>query len=131
MVEAAWPASVPADGVLRVRCTWRNAGVAPCYAGGHPAVTLKDAAGGMAAVLVDQGLDVRSLSVGPEGQAPTKGTTVELRLPFQLKPGTYDVFVSVGTTTGTPRIALPLDGGDGQRRYRLGKVEVTAGDAKQ
>jgi hypothetical protein len=126
LVEAAWPASVSSGGTLRLKTTWRNAGVAPCYVGGHPAVTLKDGAGGIAAVLVDQGLDVRSLSVGPEGQAAAKSGTADLRLPFQLKPGTYDVLISVGTTTGTPRIALPLDGGDGQRRYRLGKIEITA-----
>jgi len=34
------------------------------------------------------------------------------------------VFVSVGTATGSPRIALPLAGDDGQRRYRLGTVRV-------
>jgi hypothetical protein len=127
LTEVAWPASVPGGGTLRLKTTWRNAGVAPCYVGGHPAVTLQDAAGGIAAVLVDQGRDMRSLPVGPEGQTAAKTSTADLRLPFQLKPGTYDVLVSVGTLTGTPRIALPLDGGDAQRRYRLGKIEVTAG----
>jgi hypothetical protein len=34
------------------------------------------------------------------------------------------VFISVGTATGSPRIALPLPGEDGQRRYRLGAVRV-------
>ncbi len=38
--------------------------------------------------------------------------------------GTYDVYVSVGTLDGTPRIALPLDQEDGQRRYRVGSIEV-------
>jgi len=126
LTEAMWPASVPAGGSVRLATTWRNAGVAPCYAGGHPTVTLKDAAGGIAAVFVDQGLDMRSLPVGADGQAPTKSSAAELPLPFQLKPGTYDVLVSVGAVTGTPRIALPLEGGDAQRRYRLGKIEVTA-----
>jgi hypothetical protein len=41
-----------------------------------------------------------------------------------FKPGTYDVFVSVGARTGTPRIALPLPDSDGHRRYRLGKITV-------
>jgi len=40
------------------------------------------------------------------------------------KPGQYAVFLSVGQQDGTPRIALPLEGEDGQRRYRLGQVEV-------
>jgi len=34
------------------------------------------------------------------------------------------VYVSVGTVTGTPEIALPLPGNDGQKRYLLGQVEV-------
>jgi hypothetical protein len=41
-----------------------------------------------------------------------------------LKPGTYSVYISVGTRTGTPRIALPLADDDGQQRYKLGVVRV-------
>jgi hypothetical protein len=41
------------------------------------------------------------------------------------KPGTYDVFVSVGRREGTPEIELPLPEGDGQRRYKLGKLQLT------
>ena len=41
-----------------------------------------------------------------------------------LRPGTYDVFVSVGSRHGTPGISLPLPEGDGKKRYRLGKLEV-------
>ena len=42
------------------------------------------------------------------------------------QPGTYDVYVSVGMLDGTPRIALPLDQEDGQRRYRVGTIEVAS-----
>ncbi len=41
----------------------------------------------------------------------------------------YDVFISVGTKTGSPRIALPLDGHDGARRYRIGTIEVVEPNA--
>jgi len=41
------------------------------------------------------------------------------------KPGTYDVFVSVGRRDGTPTIALPLPDEDGQHRYKIGRVELT------
>jgi len=44
-----------------------------------------------------------------------------------LKPGTYDVYISVGTATGEPVIALPLPNDDGRRRYRLGSIKVVAG----
>ncbi len=41
-----------------------------------------------------------------------------------MKPGLYTVFASVGSLDGTPRIALPMAGDDGQRRYRLGTMNV-------
>jgi hypothetical protein len=34
------------------------------------------------------------------------------------------MFVSIGSSMGTPQLALPLDGDDGGRRYRLGRVGV-------
>jgi hypothetical protein len=116
---------------------WRNAGVAPCLPGGHPAITLKDGKGGIAAVFADEEFDVRALPVGPPGAAHPVGRELKrisqasrdpigFPLPPEhlLKPGRYDVYVSVGTRSGTPTIALPLAGGDGQRRYRLGSIEV-------
>jgi hypothetical protein len=47
-------------------------------------------------------------------------------VPVFLQPGEYELFVSVGSVNGSPRIALPLDGEDGERRYRLGRIRVTA-----
>ena len=41
-----------------------------------------------------------------------------------MRPGRYAVFVSVGSVDGTPQIALPMAGDDGQHRYRLGTMEV-------
>jgi len=40
---------------------------------------------------------------------------------------TVNIDVSVGDAIGTPVIALPLAGGDGQRRYRLGTLRVVDG----
>ena len=131
---ASWPQQMQAGTRFWFRASWRNAGVAPCYPGGYPALTLKDEKGGITGVFVDESFDVRSLPVGPPGEAPTKQeeTTFQAGIPGDgkrgapyLSPGTYDVFISVGTRMGTPRIALPLPNGDGQHRYRLGKVRVT------
>ena len=47
-----------------------------------------------------------------------------------LRPGAYDVYISVGDPTGLPTIALPLPGDDGSRRYRLGKITVTPASPK-
>jgi len=123
--EVSWPKSVREGGGLRLAAAWKNVGVAPCLPGGWPAITLKDEKGGIAGVFTDAAFDVKALPVAAPGQAEARTQDATFLLPFNLKPGTYGVFLSVGTRTGTPRIALPLAGGDGQRRYRLGAVEVT------
>ena len=111
--------------------------MAPCLPGGYPAITLKDAKGGISAVFVDEDFDVRVLPVGPPGKSTpvgreTKGISlasrplIDFRLPPAniLKAGKYTLWISVGTRPGTPRIALPLADEDGQRRCRLGEVRI-------
>jgi hypothetical protein len=110
---------------FKVQWSWINKGVAPCYPGGFPCLTLKDAKGGIVSVLTDDTLDMRSLKVGPPGEAPV--TAHESRFTIGLfapttKPGSYDVFISVGSRDGTPQIALPLAADDGHHRYYVGKV---------
>jgi len=124
LAEVSWPVRAAVGGAFNVKAQWRNAGVAPCYGGGFPAVTLKDAQGGLAAVLADEKFDVRSLPVGLPDKAEARGEDAAFTLPFNIAAGKYDVYVSVGTRTGSPRIALPHAGDDGQRRYRVGVVEV-------
>jgi hypothetical protein len=51
--------------------------------------------------------------------------TFTLPPPHILKPGEYSVYVSVGTRTGNPAIALPLPEDDGHRRYRLGSIKIS------
>jgi hypothetical protein len=131
--RASWPQKVRAGTRFPFRAVWRNAGVAPCYPGGYPALTLKDKKGGVAGVFVDEDFDLRSLPVGPPDKAPQKKEKAHFWAglpgkgrrgsPF-IEPGNYDVYVSVGTRMGTPRIALPHDNGDGHRRYRLGSLRV-------
>jgi hypothetical protein len=136
-VEVSWPAQVRAGAEMEVGYAWRNAGVAPCLPGGHPAITLKDGKGGIAGVFVDEEFDVRDLPVAAPGKALAVDRALKsssqasrplllhrLPPPHILKPGRYAVYVSVGSRTGTPRIALPIEGDDGQRRYRLGEITV-------
>ena len=132
LVEASWPSEIAADSSFWFATTWRNAGVAPCLPGGYPALTLKDAKGRIAGVFVDEGLEMRNLPVAEPGKAASKDHKAEFNLPLAseararlLKPGEYDVYISVGTSTGTPRIALPLADDDGHRRYRLGTLTVS------
>lgn len=137
LLEASWPAEVRRNDRLSVGYRWRNAGVAPCLPGGYPAITLKDTKGGIAGVFVDEDFDVRVLPVGPPDKAEPVGREVtgisqaskpliNFALPPAniLKPGTYSLWISIGTRTGTPKIALPLADEDGQRRYRLGDIRI-------
>lgn len=133
--EMSWPEEAKLGESFVVESAWANAGVAPCYEGGFWALTLKDEKGGIASVNVDERLDVKTLQSGPPGQAPvTKHSsrfTVALRHVEPhgqhappTKPGKYDVFVSLGSRDGTPKIALPMPGDDGQRRYKVGQIRL-------
>ncbi len=122
--EASWPSKVRLSERAEFASTWADAGVAPCYPGGFTAFTLKDAKGGIVAVFVNEAFDVRGLEPGAPGQASSKTTQSSHSFAPNMPAGTFDVFVSVGQRDGTPRIALPLAGHDGHRRYKLGQMEV-------
>jgi hypothetical protein len=133
--EMSWPRQVSISTPFTVETKWANAGVAPCYEGGFWALTLKDDNGGIVSVNVNEGFDVRQLKPGPPGQAPVQSSSAEFIIgrmhqdPLRTfgpttKPGTCEVFISVGRRDGTPRIALPLPNSDGQLRYKLGTMRV-------
>ena len=125
--ELSWPDTITRGKSFNVDSIWANAGVAPLYQDAFMTLTIKDAKGGLVAVLSDERLNLRSLSVGPINQAPTathRSTfTVGYIAPTTLA-GDYDLYVSVGRRDGTPVIALPLDGDDGQRRYKVGRITI-------
>ena len=74
-------------------------------------------------VLVDEDFPLYQLPVGSSGKADTRTHDAQLQLSrHTIEPGTYDVFVSIGSRIGTPQIALPLGDGDEERRYRIGVV---------
>ena len=124
LAEASWPASVKRTNGLAVAWQWTNIGVAPCLPGGQVALALADAQGKVAAVLVDRDWNVRDLPPDPQSAAIAATRQKHFPLPPSLKPGDYTLLISVGDADGTPRIALPLPGETGHRRYPLGKVKV-------
>ncbi|MCK5801526.1 MAG: DUF4832 domain-containing protein [Lentisphaeria bacterium] len=124
LVEVSWPDIVVAGRTFTIRGKWRNAGVAPCYPGGHPAFTLKDGTGAIRAVLAGSEFDMRALEVGAPEKAPVAEFAGRFRLPRHLPTGEYDLFVSVGDLDGTPHLALPLPHGDGEKRYRIGRMRM-------
>jgi hypothetical protein len=124
LVEASWPASAISGRKVTIRSSWRNAAVAPCYPGGHPSFTLKDADGAIRAVWSDEAVQMRDLRVAEPGQAPIAAAVATFLVPERLAEGEYTLFVSVGDRDGTPRIALPLPDSDGERHYRLGTIQI-------
>lgn len=132
-LEVTWSKNVtigaPPQQGLKVQWTWANKGVAPCYPGGFPCLTLKDSTGGIVSVLTDESLDMRDLKTGPPLTAPTTTLTSQFsigQIGPTTQPGNYDVFISIGTRDGTPQIALPIANDDGQRRYKLGAISLIA-----
>ena len=125
--EIAWPERMSITGEpAQIRWSWANAGVAPCYRDAFPCLTVKDAKGGIMAVLADADFNLKDLPVAAPGKAEAKTHAFTVRLGRWSAPtyaaGDYDVFVSVGRADGTPVYELPLPDGDGQRRYRVGRV---------
>ena len=126
--EIIWPKAVTIGRRFKVRSVWANAGVAPCYPGGFMTLTLKDDQGGIVSVLADESFNMRDLAPGRADEAPLRTNDCSFvvgQVAPVTQPGQYAVFVSVGQRDGTPRLALPLAAGDGQRRYRLGSITVT------
>jgi hypothetical protein len=122
--EVSWPKNTALTERPTFRSTWANAGVAPCYPGGYPAYTLKDAKGGIVAVFVDETFNVRNLDVAPINTAPARTAESSHGFAPNMPIGTFNLYVSIGDRDGTPRIALPLDKEDGHRRYNLGTIIV-------
>lgn len=130
-----WPNKVKLGEPFEIKQFWANAGVAPCYPGGYPCITLKDDKGGIVSVLTDKAVNVKDLQVAePQNEIP-----VEIKSRFTIaaafedpvktffrhaKPGKYDVYVSVGKEDGTPVFELPYYEEDGHKRYRMGHIEV-------
>jgi hypothetical protein len=127
--EITWPDAVtigPDAETFEVSTAWANTGVAPCYAGAFPALTVKDADGAILAVMADEGLNLRDLKVAAPGKAETLSHAAKFCLGRWEAPvtpkGTFDIYLSAGKRDGTPVIELPLPDGDGHRRYRVGKI---------
>ena len=107
----------------------------------HPqdgAVTLKDDKGGIVSLNVNEQFDMRQLKPAASGEAVSEKSSARFVIGMAhhdpsgtfapaTKPGNYDLFISVGQRDGSPQLALPLPGDDGQHRYKMGQIRVETG----
>lgn len=108
-----------AHGYIELNIMWKNNGCAPAYDDYYPAITLKNKNGSIETVMVDP--DFTMKSIDPDSNLIEQA---RLRLNAAVPGGEYDAYLSVGKLDGTPQIAMPMDGDDGDRRYYLGKITV-------
>lgn len=105
---------------FNIKSTWKNSGSAPCLPGGHPCWTLINAQGDICAVFADESFNVKTLLPGESAN-----TQHSFLITPKLVPGRYTVCVSVGTASGSPKLALPhescLDKKIFTREFPLGK----------
>jgi len=123
--SASWPATVKQGDRHAVQLILENAGVAPCYPGGYPAITLKDTAGGIMGVFVNESWNVRTLEPAGCDSGSQADLSIELAAYPQIPEGEYTLWFSIGRPNGTPVLALPLESDDGHHRYLLGEISVT------
>lgn len=131
--EVQLPAEIAPDVPFRCRVTLGNDGVAPCYPGGYVCITLKDFTDAIVGVFVFDRFCVRNLK--PAGkdalayQELTANFVVKWKInglaaPTRIPRGLGAAFLSIGQSDGTPVFQLPLDGNDGNNRYRIMDVRI-------
>ncbi len=132
--ELSYPNVVTIGQPFSVTSVWCNSGVAPCYLGGYPCITIKDMKGGIVSVLVDNNFNVKNLKTSSSNHFLYE----ELTSPFfigsklndplanygyKIERGKYHLFVSIGELDGTPTIELPYDN-DGNKRCKMGEIII-------
>jgi hypothetical protein len=124
IVSASWPTQVKSGSPLAAELLLRNAGVAPCFGGGHAALSLVDSKGEIRVETLDGEFDVANLVVGPSvEQAPTIKRRISLNIPSSLDAGTYNVCASIRSSRGPYRLPI-TERSDEHGHYRLGSVVI-------
>jgi hypothetical protein len=124
IVRASWPTQVKSGSTPTVEVLLRNAGVAPCFGGGHAVLSLVDSSGQLRAETLDKEFDVANLAVGPSvEQAPAITRNISLHIPFELDAGTYNLCASIRSSRGQYRLPI-TEWSDEHGRYLLGPVSI-------
>ena len=130
--EASWPESINIGTPFEIKTTWKNAGVAPCYPGGYITFTIKDDKQGIVSTHTNDTFNVRSLQPTFPDKEKTKTIIAKLNIAPKfkqnfkrnIKPGQYNLYISIGKLDATPTIQLPYNKNDNKKRYYLGKINL-------
>jgi hypothetical protein len=146
--KVEFPAEVKMGEDVEIVSRWVNRGVALCLPGGFVSWSLCDGMGNVCWSFTDEKFNVDQVPPTPEKPLPPVRIVSRGRFGYtapippwndqvladlrksgrvtetahdMLAPGTYTLCVSVGNRQGTPKIALPLAGGN-SRRYPVSKI---------
>lgn len=113
-------AKAQAHGYLSLDAQWTNVGVARCYDGAYPQITLKDSKGNIISVMTDTSFNVSEIE-----PSASKKHSAKFKLNDNVPGGTYEAYISLGNNSGGAEIKMPIEGFDGENRYYLGKVHIS------
>ena len=116
-----WPDAVPAGNLLVFRQTWVNRSVGRLYVQHWLKLILTDVAGNEKFSEVNTSFDPTTWVRGQEYSLISV-----FHLKKDLAPGTYDVRIALVNADGKASINLPIEGGDTEKRYRVGTLRVLA-----
>jgi hypothetical protein len=117
----SWKAELPAGDLLVVKQHWVNRNVGNLSELHFLKLYLTDSTGHEKFSEMDRSFDPRTWV---QGQEYTQ--TSVFHLPKELAPGEYDIRISLADQSGKPQIRLPIQGGDKEKRYVVGKIRISA-----
>jgi hypothetical protein len=120
LTRATYPDTLAPGQLFVIQQNWVNRNVGRLYRRHPLQLTLVD--GGGKAVFASQVESAFAQTGWVQGQ--NYEIVSIFHLPQDLAEGVYEVRVAMVDEQGAPRISLGLEGGDGQKRYRLGTVRI-------
>jgi hypothetical protein len=123
--ELSWPEATPAGNLFVLRQKWVNRNVGRLYVKHPIKIYFVDSENKVKFSEDDSSFDETSWV-----QGETHSLLSVFHLPKDLAPGTYQVRLALVDEKGIPRIALPIQGDDGSKRYNVGEVTIVAPEGK-
>ncbi|MGA7415502.1 MAG: DUF4832 domain-containing protein, partial [Bryobacteraceae bacterium] len=117
--DLSWRSELPAGDLLAVKQRWVNRNVGNLTVLHSLKVYLTDRKGQERFSEIDSSFDPRSWIKG-ESYVQTS----VFHLPKELAPGDYDLRIALVDADGKPRIRLAIQGGDDEKRYKIGTIHI-------